>query len=114
VASNVLVGPDGLTLLDWEHSQEAPVMHDAAKLHLFCGDPATVLDQVAEVLGTPRRDGCFSGAEELVLVHAQLVGRYPERRARLRGHPRAEVYERQVRRQVERLEQVLDRCDGSW
>ena len=89
-------------------------MHDAAKLHLFCGDPGAVLGLVRQTLGTPRREGAFSGAEELVLVHAQLVGRYPGRRDRMRGHPRAEVYERQVRRQVERLEQVLDRCDGSW
>ncbi|WP_289019064.1 glycosyltransferase family A protein [uncultured Ornithinimicrobium sp.] len=114
VPSNVFAGPDGLTLLDWEHSQEAPVMHDAAKLHLFCGDPAALLDVVAEVLGVPRQDGRLSGAEELVLAHAQLVGRYPERRDRMRGHPRAEVYERQVRRQVDRLAQVVDRCDGSW
>ncbi|HSP60766.1 MAG TPA: hypothetical protein VLO09_06875, partial [Ornithinimicrobium sp.] len=114
VASNVLARPGGLTLLDWEHSQEAPVMHDAATLHLFCGDPAAVLDLVGAALGTPAGEGTYSGAEELALVHVQLLGRYPGRRERLRGHPRAEVYEQQVRRQVERLEQVLQRCDGSW
>ena len=111
VASNVMGTQDGIVLIDWEHAQEAPIMNDGAKLHLFSGDPAGTLEHVVDGLGETasgrlRTGQGYAPVEELALAHANLISRYPARRARLEGHPRAEIYERQVRRQVERLEQV--------
>lgn len=110
VASNVMRTPRGLVLIDWEHSQEAPIMNDAAKLHLFAADPsallATVLDVYADT-GSPGA-GAYTPAEELALAHAQLISHYPRRSTQLVGHPRAGVYDTQVRRQLERLAQVRD------
>lgn len=113
VASNVMRTATGVTLIDWEHSQHAPIMNDGAKLHLFSRDPAGTLVHVLEGFGdvargsgAPGPAGAYSPAEELALAHANLLARYPRRSAALVGHPRAEVYEKQVRRQVERLAQV--------
>lgn len=131
-ASNVLATTDGIVLVDWEHSQEAPIMLDAAKLHLFSADPAATLAAVLDIFGAgyasvdaqeiigapgppgapapalaPAPEGACTPAEELALCHARLLSNYPRRRAVLEGHPRAAVYERQVRKQVERLAQVL-------
>lgn len=109
VASNVMRTARGLVLIDWEHSQEAPIMNDAAKLHLFVADPAallaTVLDVFDDVEGV---SDAYSPAEELALAHAQLLSHYPRRSAQLVGHPRAGVYDAQVRRQLERLAEVKD------
>ncbi|MGO0575835.1 phosphotransferase [Ornithinimicrobium panacihumi] len=114
VASNVVRGRDGkIILVDWEYSTEAPIMVDAAKLHLFSATPEVTLTQILDLLGTDHRTagvdcpgGIYLPAEELALCHAQLIGQYPRRRKALAGHRRAEVYERQIRRQVARLEQV--------
>ncbi|WP_134772643.1 phosphotransferase [Ornithinimicrobium flavum] len=111
VASNVLRTPDGqVVLVDWEHSGVGVVGQDAAKLHLFSARPEETLDAVLDGWGHGVGAPACTAAEELALAHAYLLGRYPARRAALEGHPRARVYERQVRRQVERLEQVLARC----
>lgn len=109
VASNVLRSGDRVTLIDWEHSDEASVMHDAAKLHLFCSDPEATLTHILDVLDRPTTDEDYRPAEELALAHAQLLSHYPARRRRLAGHARAEIYERQVRRQADRLALVLAR-----
>lgn len=113
VASNAMCTPGGVALIDWEHSQVAPVMNDAAKLHLFSPDPGRTLEQVFHGFsdapsgsGRLSGPGTYSPAEELALAHAQLISRYPRRRAALGGHPRAEIFEQQIRRQVTRLEQV--------
>ncbi|MGD8149922.1 hypothetical protein [Ornithinimicrobium sp. Y1694] len=42
------------------------------------------------------------------MAHAHQLAAYPGRRARLEGHPRAERYEKQVRKQVSRLAMVRD------
>lgn len=110
VASNVLQVPDGVVLVDWEHAQEGVLMNDAAKLHLFAADPQGVLDQVLDVLGdADPAVGAYDPLEELALCHAQLVSLYPARRSRLDGHPRAATYERQVARQVGRLDLLAKR-----
>lgn len=117
VASNILRTDGGVVLIDWEHSKEAPIMYDAAKLHLFTADPDAALDVV---LGsTSRADlGGLAGpddldpAEELALVHARYLSRYPRRRASLAGHPRLPVYERQARRQAQLLQEALARAGG--
>lgn len=116
VASNVFRAAAGLVLIDWEHSQEAPIMNDAAKLHLFAADPGAMLAVVLGALGGTGSgmsrpagpEGAYTPEEELALAHAQLISQYPRRSARLVGHPRAGIYEAQVRRQVERLAQVRD------
>ncbi|GGK56953.1 glycosyltransferase [Ornithinimicrobium pekingense] len=111
VASNVLSVEDRVVLVDWEQAHEGLVMNDAAKLHLFGAEPEEVLDLVVALLveGAGAGGTAYLPLEELALCHAQLVSLYPRRSARLAGHPRAEAYERQVRRQVERLEQVRRR-----
>lgn len=116
VASNVMRTPTGIVLIDWEHSQEGPIMNDAAKLHLFAADPDRTLEVILDALGDDPTTGAgqvsgagpdhYTPAEELALAHAQLVSLYPRRSAKLVGHPRAGIYEKQVRRQVERLAQV--------
>lgn len=111
VASNVIRTAERLVLIDWEHSQQAPIMNDAAKLHLFVADPAQLLGRVLDDFADPRGrgsagGGAYSPAEELALAHAQLISHYPRRSAKLVGHPRAEAYDKQVRRQVERLAEV--------
>ncbi len=104
VASNVLRSADGIALVDWEHAQEGILMNDAAKLHLFAAGPEVVLGAILSTFADEMPDvGSYSALEELALCHAQLVSRYPSRSARLVGHPRAASYERQVRRQVDRL-----------
>lgn len=113
VASNVIRTPDRLVLIDWEHSQQAPIMNDAAKLHLFVADPTQLLSTVLDVLDDAGRQGAgaadaFSPAEELALAHAQLISHYPRRSAQLVGHPREGVYDKQVRRQLQRLAEVRD------
>ncbi|WP_374928993.1 phosphotransferase family protein [Kytococcus sedentarius] len=113
VASNAMSTPKGVALIDWEHSQVAPLMNDAAKLHLFSPDPERTLQEALHGFsdapsgsGRLSGPGTYSPAEELALAHAQLISRYPRRRAALEGHPRAEIFEQQIQRQVERLEQV--------
>lgn len=107
VASNVLRTEDRLVLIDWEHSQEAPIMNDAAKLHLFAADTEDTLVTVLDAFGGAGGGAeAYSPAEELALAHAQLISHYPRRSAQLVGHPRAGIYDRQVRRQLERLAQV--------
>lgn len=109
VASNVMRTAQGLVLIDWEHSQEAPIMSDAAKLHLFVADPASLLATVLDVFDDAGgASDAYSPAEELALAHAQLISHYPRRSAQLVGHPRAGVYDAQVRRQIERLAEVRD------
>lgn len=119
VASNILRTADGLTLVDWEHSRRTALMVDIAKLHLFTAEPDQVLDAVDDILPTggrrdrahgPGRAGTFA---ELVLMHARHLMQYPARQQVLAGHPRARVYERQVRRQVERLVSALGRSGSS-
>lgn len=109
IASNVLRGEDDrIVLIDWEHSRESGIAQDAAKLHLFSGRPEETLELVLDELGRARAPGGYTAAEELALAHAHLLNRYPVRRADLEDHARADIYERQVRRQVHRLAQVLD------
>lgn len=109
VASNVLRTVGGrVVLVDWEHSGVGVIAQDAAKLHLFSARPEETLDIVLD--GWGHGVGPTAAGVEVALAHAFLLSRYPARRAALEGHPRARVYERQVRRQVERLEQVLRRC----
>ncbi|QFG67492.1 phosphotransferase [Ornithinimicrobium pratense] len=113
VASNVIRTGERLVLIDWEHSQQAPIMNDAAKLHLFVADPAQLLGAVLDVFDDtgergPGEAGAYSPVEELALAHAQLISHYPRRSAQLVGHPRAGAYDKQVRRQVERLAEVKD------
>lgn len=107
VASNVMQTPKGLVLIDLEHSMIAPVMHDAAKLHLFAATPAQTLRLVLDVLGQDIPEGGYTAREELALVHAHMLSRYPNRSKSLEGHPRAEVYEEQALRQVRRIADVL-------
>lgn len=112
VASNVLRSPGGeVVLVDWEHSHEGVIMQDAAKLHLFSADSGRILDLLLETWAHDARPGAYTVGEELLLAHARLLIRYPNRRADLEGHPRAKVYEKQVRRQVMLLGEVLDRLD---
>lgn len=116
VASNILRTDDGVVLIDWEHSKEAPIMYDAAKLHLFTADPDAALDVVLSTAGTDLGDPAgpkdLDPAEELALVHARYLSRYPRRRASLEGHPRLKVYEQQARRQAQRLQEALERAGG--
>lgn len=110
VASNVLRTPDGTVILvDWEHSHEGVIMQDAAKLHLFSAEPEQTLDLVLSAWAHDAGGGTYTIGEEMLLAHARLLSRYPTRRVDLAGHPRARVYERQVRRQVVLVEQVLER-----
>lgn len=106
VASNVVRTASGIVLVDWEHSSEAPIMRDAAKLHLYAADPERTLDLVLSSFDPRTDQASYSLAEDLALSHVELLNRYPLRRQALAGHARAEIYERQVRRQVERLAQV--------
>lgn len=108
-ASNVLRTDAGFVLLDWEHSHEGAIMHDAAKLHLFSSDPDATLAAALEAFrGAGATTSAHSSPEELALAHAQLISHYPERSARLAGHRRGPVYQRQIERQVQRLQAVRD------
>lgn len=107
-ASNILQTPDGIVLIDWEHSREAPIMNDAAKLHLFTAEPDQTLATLLEGLAGDPEPGGYTPAEELALAHAQMLNHHPERRARLADHPRLPVYDKQVRKQLTRLTQVMD------
>lgn len=109
VASNVLGAEGRVTLIDWEHASESPIMVDAAKLHLFSAEPEATLELVLDLMGRPGTAGRLGAVEELALAHAYMLSRVPERRAALEGHARAGVYDTQVRRQVDRLVQVLNR-----
>ena len=108
VASNVMSTPDGPKVIDWEHAGERPVMHDAAKLHLFAADKLRLLPLLLAEWGQHRaRDG-YTAAEELALVHAKFLVRAPVRMAELAGHRRSGVYARQVTTQARLLEDVLE------
>lgn len=108
VASNVMSTPDGPKVIDWEHAGERPVMHDAAKLHLFAADKQLLLPLLlAEWEQQRSRDG-YTAAEELALVHAKFLVRAPVRMAELAGHRRSGVYARQVTTQARLLEDVLE------
>lgn len=115
VASNVLRSSQRFVLLDWELSRHGALMDDAAKLHLFSADHDRILGEVLTAFGDSpsgsgrlaERQAC-SPAQELAIAHAKLISRFPRRSAALEGHPRAAVYARQVRRQVERLARVRD------
>ncbi len=119
VASNMMATSDGIALIDWEYAHVGPVMSDGAKLHLFSSDPEATLATVLEAFGSTQSranaqavsDG-YTPTEELALAHANLISHYPLRKARLVGHPRAGVYERQVRRQIVRLGDVYS-VDGT-
>lgn len=110
VASNVMATPDGAKIIDWEHARERPVMHDAAKLHLFAADKEPLLGMLlAEWGGVVAQDG-YTAAQELALVHAKFLTRAPIRMAELAGHRRSGVYARQVASQVGLLRDVLEHC----
>lgn len=106
VASNVLEGPGGYRLVDWEHSGEAPVMIDAAKLHLFSRDPRRTVDDILRVWS--RLPGTLEPAEQLLLAHGWLMSGSTRRLTVLRGHAREDVYRRQLARQADRMEQLVD------
>nr|WP_281497026.1 phosphotransferase [Ornithinimicrobium sp. F0845] len=110
VASNVLGTDDGVVIIDWEHAMERPVMHDAAKLHLFAAEKDPLLDLLLEEWGQPEASGGYSAAEELVIVHARFLSRAPVRMAELAGHKREGVYARQVARQADLLSDALERA----
>lgn len=113
VASNVLRRTDGrVALIDWEHAREGPVMLDGAKLHLFSATPEQTLEDLLAwpAQRWPGRTAC-TVAQDLALAHAFFLSRYAQRREALAGHDRLAVYERQVRRQAQRLEAVLERAD---
>ncbi|WP_256842267.1 phosphotransferase [Ornithinimicrobium cryptoxanthini] len=108
VASNVMSTPDGPKVIDWEHAGERPVMHDAAKLHLFAADKHLLLPLLLAEWGhQPASDG-YTAAEELALVHAKFLVRAPVRMAELAGHRRSGVYASQVTTQAGLLEDVLE------
>jgi Ser/Thr protein kinase RdoA (MazF antagonist) len=107
-ASNVLATAEGLTVIDWEHARERPVMFDGARLHLFAADPPRTVQSLVDAWGAAQGLDCYGPLEELALLHARFVCHAPSRIARMAGHPRSEVYARQVERQVERLAGVLD------
>lgn len=109
VASNIMLTDTGLVLIDLEHSMIGPTLHDAAKLHIFAARPQETLELVLQTLGKGHRGSdTYSARDELALVHAHLLSRYPARTKALEGHPRAEVYERQSQRQVGLLRDVLE------
>ncbi|MEX1907409.1 aminoglycoside phosphotransferase family protein [Janibacter sp. Y6] len=107
VSSNVLSSGGEHVLVDWENAGFAPVMTDAAKLHLFAHDGPRALADLLEVFGRHRHGATCTAGEELALSHARLLAAYPARRRRLHGHPRAEAYELQVRRGALRLAEAL-------
>lgn len=109
VASNVIRAVDeSIVLVDWENARHAPVMVDAAKLHVFAADPDATLEQVQRGLGrrTSGRSG-YSPAEELALAHARTLAGHPRRVARLVGHAREARETDQAARRVERLAATL-------
>lgn len=110
VSSNVIETDRGIVLIDWENAASAPAMVDGAKLHLLADGPEETLRAVLAGLGgTDRSPGgsAYSPQEELALVHATKLAAHPRRAAKLVGHPRAEIFERQGRRRVERLAEAL-------
>lgn len=115
-ASNIVRGPDGITLIDWEYSQVAPILLDGAKLHLYSPAPEATLVAVLDSFRESIREAphtavrMYSPEEQLALSHANMISLYSLRRAALVGHPRATVLELQIQRQTERLSQVMDRC----
>lgn len=109
VASNVLGTDDGVVIIDWEHSGERPVMHDAAKLHLFAADQDALLDMLLAEWGAQHASDGYTPAQELAVVHARFLSRAPVRMAELAGHKRQGVYARQVKRQADRIADVLAR-----
>lgn len=117
VASNVLASPTGPVVIDWEHAGERPVVHDAAKLHLFAADKEPLLDLLlaewahtsAGVTSAASGGAGYTAAEELALMHAKFLTAAPARMARLSGHGREGVYARQVSRQAALLDQVVAR-----
>jgi len=109
VASNVLGTDDGVVVIDWEHAMERPVMHDAAKLHLFAADKDPLLDLLLDEWGDPKAAEGYTAAEELAVVHARFLSRAPVRMAELAGHRRQGVYARQVARQAALLADTLQR-----
>lgn len=110
VASNIMATGDGVTIIDWEHATERPIMHDAAKLHQFTADKDPVLDLLLAEWGQTTATGGYRPHEELALLHARFLCRAPSRVAELAGHRRQGVYARQVQRQVDLLIQTLDRA----
>jgi hypothetical protein len=112
VASNVLATADGPKVIDWEHAGERPVMHDAAKLHLFAADKQPLLDLLLAEWGENLAEDGYTAAEELALVHAHFLCGAPARMADLAGHRRRGVYARQVTRQAGLLADVLERAQS--
>ncbi len=108
VASNVIDTDAGHVLIDWERAGVAPVMLDAARLHLFSGDPERTLADIRRQWSWETGPTEVDLTHQLALAHAYQLSAYPLRRAGLATHARAAVYERQARRQVARLAQVLD------
>ncbi|USQ80256.1 hypothetical protein NF556_00920 [Ornithinimicrobium faecis] len=109
VASNVMATDAGVTIIDWEHATERPIMHDAAKLHQFTADKEPLLDLLLAEWGRKTATGGYRPAEELALLHARFLCRAPSRMAELAGHQRSGLYARQVTRQVDLLAQTLAR-----
>ena len=82
-------------------------MGDAARLHLFSTDPErTARDVLRQWAWTSEGDELHPRAQ-LVLAHAWSVSAYPRRREQLAGLRRASIYEKQVRRQIDRITQLL-------
>lgn len=109
VASNIMATAEGVTIIDWEHATERPIMHDAAKLHQFTADKEPLLDLLLAEWGRTAATGGYRPAEELALLHARFLCRAPTRMAELAGHQRSGLYARQVTRQVDLLTQTLAR-----
>ena len=107
VASNIMATDHGVTIIDWEHATERPIMHDAAKLHQFTADKEPLLDLLMAEWGRKGGPGGYRPEEELALLHARFLCRAPSRMAELAGHRHSGLYARQVARQVDLLTQTL-------
>lgn len=108
VASNIMATDQHVTIIDWEHATERPIMHDAAKLHQFTADKEPLLEVLLAEWGRKAGPGGYRPQEELALLHARFLCRAPSRMAELAGHRRSGLYARQVARQVTLLTQTLD------
>ena len=109
VSSNVLQTQDRVVLIDWEYAGVRPIAFDLAKMHVNAGPAGPAIERLEDALDglVGHGTGHYSLLEQLALAHVVVLSRFEARMQRAQRARRIEPLERQTRKRVEALQELL-------